>query len=63
MTTIPPDEMKRRHQLSSRYRKAQKRAKIDEEIRSIRTAVNILIAKEKELQIESDKLKPARKHE
>ena len=53
-------EMEERHKCSTRYKNAQKRAKIGEEIRSIRTAVNILIAREKELQSESDKLKPAR---
>lgn len=63
MTTVPPDEMERRHQLSSRYRKAQQRSKIDEEIRGIRLAVNILIAKEQELQAESEKLSPARQKE
>lgn len=55
------DEMEKRHDCVGRYRNAQKKAKIDDEIRCIRTAVNILIAREKELQVESDKLRPAKK--
>jgi hypothetical protein len=61
MTAVPPDEMEKRHRCISRYRTAQKKAKIDEDIRSIRTAINILVEKEKELQIESEKLRPAKK--
>jgi hypothetical protein len=61
VTTIPPEEMEKRHRCISRYRKAQRKAKIDEEIWSIRTAINILIEKEKELQAESEKLRPAKK--
>lgn len=61
MTTVPPDEMEKRHRCISRYRKAQKKTKIDEEVRGIRIAVNILIAREKELLDESEKLRPAKK--
>lgn len=60
MTAIPEAEMKERNLLGTRYRNQQKRDKIDEEVRGIRTAINILIAREKELIAESEKLKPAR---
>jgi hypothetical protein len=50
----------KRPQLSTRYKNQQKRDKIDEQVRGIRTAINILIEKEKELLAESEKLKPAR---
>jgi hypothetical protein len=52
--------MARRNQLSSRYKNGQEQDRIYDEIRSIRMAINILIAKEQELQEESKKLSPKR---
>jgi hypothetical protein len=57
----PTDEdMRERNMLSTRYKNQQKRDKIDEQVRGIRTAINFLIEKERELIAESEKLNPAR---
>lgn len=53
-------EMAERNLLSTRYKNAQKKAEIDEQIRGIRISISLLIEKEKELQAESEKLRPAR---
>jgi len=58
--TLPPEELARRNQLSTRYKNGQKKDRIDDEIRGIRMAINILIAKEQELQEESKKLSSKR---
>jgi len=60
MSAIPAEEMHERNVLSTRHRNQQKRDKIDEQVRCIRTAINILIEKERELIAESEKLSPAR---
>jgi uncharacterized coiled-coil DUF342 family protein len=60
MTKPAADEMRERHQLSTRYKNQQKRDKIDEQVRGIRQTINFLIEKERELIAESQKLKPAR---
>ena len=57
---LPPEEMARRNQLSSRYKNGQEQDRIYDEIRGIRMAINILIAKEQELQEKSKKLSPKR---
>ena len=57
---ISQEELDRRNQLSSRYKNGQKKDRIDDEIRSIRMAINILIQREQELQEESKKLSPKR---
>lgn len=59
--TLPPEELARRNQLSTRYKNGQKKDRIDDEIRGIRMAINILIAKEQELQEESEKLSPKKR--
>ncbi len=59
--SVPPEELARRNQLSTRYKNGQKKDRIDEEIRGIRMAINILILKEKELLEESKKLSPKKK--
>jgi hypothetical protein len=59
MSTISSEKQRERNQLSTRYRNQQKRDRIDDQMRGIRTAINILIEKEKELIAESEKLKPA----
>jgi len=60
MSTILPsaEEMRERNLLSTRYRNQQKRDQLDEQVRGIRIAINILIARERELIAESEKLKP-----
>lgn len=60
-TTILPEERERRNQLSTRYKNAQKKDRIDDEIRGIRMAINILIQRERELLEESRKLSPKKK--
>ena len=57
--TLPPEELARRNQLSTRYKNGKKLDQIEDQIRGIRTAINILITKERELQEESKKLKEA----
>ena len=56
MSEVPPEEMQRRHTLADRYKDAQKKAIIDDQVRGIRTAINILIKKERELIRESEAL-------
>lgn len=56
--TLPPEELARRNQLSTRYKNGQKKDRIDDEIRGIRMAINILITREQELQEESKRLAP-----
>lgn len=53
-----PEELDRRKQLGTRYKDSQEKARIDDEIRGIRLAVNILISREQELQERSKKLAP-----
>lgn len=60
-TTILPEERERRNQLSTRYKNGQKKDRIDDEIRGIRMAINILIQRERELLEESRKLSPKKK--
>ena len=55
--TLPPEELARRNQLSTRYKNGKKLDLIEDQIRGIRTTINILITKERELQEESKKLK------
>ena len=57
--TLPPEELARRNQLSTRYKNGKKLDLIEDQIWGIRTAINILITKERELQEESKKLKEA----
>ena len=57
--TLPPEELARRNQLSIRYKNGKKLDLIEDQIWGIRTAINILITKERELQEESKKLKEA----
>jgi hypothetical protein len=52
-------EMQERHKLADRYHASQEKAKIDDQIRGIRTAINFLIAKEEELRARSAELAPA----
>lgn len=58
---ISAEERERRNQLSTRYKNGQKKDRIDDEIRGIRTAINILIQREQELLEESKKLSPKKK--
>jgi hypothetical protein len=46
--TLPPEELARRNQLSTRYKNGKKLDLIEDQIRGIRTAINILVTKEKE---------------
>ena len=59
--TLPPEELARRNQLSTRYKNGQKKDRIDDEIRGIRMAINILIQREQELLEESRKLSPKKR--
>ena len=59
--TLHPEELARRNQLSTRYKNGKKKDRIDDEIRGIRMAINILIQKEQELQEESKRLAPKKK--
>jgi hypothetical protein len=63
MSTVLPsaEEMAERNLLSTRYKNSQKKILIDDQIRGVRTAINILIAKERELIAESEALSPAKK--
>ena len=62
-SSIPPGELAERHELAARYEKARAKARIDDDIRGIRTAVKYLIGKEKELQEESVRLQPFLPHQ
>lgn len=55
-SSIPAGELAERRELAARYEKARSKARIDDDIRGIKTAVRYLIAKEKELQEESARL-------
>ena len=55
-SSIPPGELAERRELAARYEEARAKARIDDDIRGIRTAVKYLMAKEKELQEESVRL-------
>jgi hypothetical protein len=59
--TLPPEELARRNQLSTRYKNGKKLDLIEDQIRGIRTAINILVTKEKELQEEKKRLSPKMK--
>ena len=50
---IPEVEMEARHTLADRYHDQQKKDIIDEKVRGIRTAINILILEERTLIAES----------
>ena len=56
--TLPPEELASRHQLAIRYETGKKLDLIEDQIRGIRAAINILITKEKELQEEKKQLLP-----
>ena len=55
---LPPEELASRHQLAIRYETGKKLDQIEDQIRGIRAAINILITKEKELQEEKQQLLP-----
>ena len=59
--TLPPEELARRNQLSTRYKTGKKLDLIEDQIRGIRTAINILVAKGRELQEEKKQLLPKMK--
>lgn len=56
---ISQEELDRRNQLATRYKTGKKLDLIEDQIRGIRTAINILVTKERELQEESKNLKEA----
>ena len=56
--TLHPEELARRNQLSTRYKNGKKLDLIEDQIRGIRTAINILVTKEQELQEEKKRLSP-----
>ena len=58
MSEVPPEELEKRNLLSDRYKNAQKKAILDDQVRGIRTAINILIKKEREPITESEALNP-----
>ncbi len=59
--TLPPEELASRHQLAIRYETGKKLDLIEDQIRGIRTAINILVTKEQELQEEKKQLLPKMK--
>ena len=59
--TLPPEELASRHQLAIRYETGKKLDLIEDQIRGIRTAINILVTKEQELQEEKKQLSPKMK--
>jgi hypothetical protein len=61
-SSIPAGELAERRELAARYEKARAKARIDDDIRGLRTAVRYLKAKEKELQEESASLQPFLPH-
>ena len=61
-SSIPADELEERRKQAARYEETRLKAKIDDDIRAIRTSVSFLKAKEKELQKESAKLQPFLPH-
>ena len=58
---LPPEELASRHQLAIRYETGKKLDLIEDQIRGIRTAINILVTKEKELLAERKQLSPIMK--
>ena len=58
---LPPEELARRNQLSTRYKNGKKLDLIEDQIRGIRTAINILVTKEQELQEVKKRLSPKMK--
>ena len=62
-SAIPAEELEERRKQAARYEEARRKAKIDDDIRAIRTAVGYLRAKEKELQEESASLQPFLPHQ
>jgi uncharacterized protein YxjI len=58
---LPPEELARRHQLAIRYETGKKLDEIEDQIRSIQTAIHILVAKGRELQEEKKQLLPKMK--
>ena len=59
--TLPPEELASRQQLAIRYETGKKLDQIEDQIRGIRTAINILVTKEQELQEEKKQLLPKMK--
>lgn len=59
--TLPPEELASRHQLAIRYETGKKLDQIEDQIRGIRTAINILVTKKQELQEEKQQLSPKMK--
>ncbi|MDD3083323.1 MAG: hypothetical protein PHW17_13995 [Desulfobacterales bacterium] len=59
--TLPPEELASRHQLAIRHETDKKLDQIEDQIRGIRTAINILVTKEQELQEEKKQLLPKMK--
>jgi hypothetical protein len=57
-SSIPAEELEERQKQADRYEEARRKAKIDDDIRAIQTAVGYLRAKEKELREESANLQP-----
>ena len=57
-SSIPAEELEERRKQAARYEEARRKAKIDDDIRALQTAVSYLKAKEKELQEESASLQP-----
>lgn len=55
---ISQEELDRRNQLATRYKNGKKLDLIEDQIRGIRTAINILVTKEQELQEEKKRLLP-----
>ena len=60
MSSISTEEIEARHTLAKRYEDSQKKAIIDEKVRGIRQAINLLIAEERKLIAESESLRPTR---
>ena len=58
---LPPEELARRNLLATRYKTGKKLDLIEDQIRGIRTAINILVTKEQELQEEKKQLLPKMK--
>ena len=61
-SSIPAEELEERRKQAARYDEARRKAKIDDDIRALQTAVSYLKAKEKELQEESASLQPFLPH-
>ena len=56
MSTIPPEELAGRRALGTRYHAQRRIDQIEDQVRGIRTAVNILIKEEKTLLKEKESL-------